>query len=174
MRKRKLTPDTIKAISEAIESGLTNKDAMFINDVGESAFYSWLRESDRATQVENTDDLSDHQKLCIKFSQSIKKARIRRKQRRIAKLEETTSPAGPIFLLKNEYPEEFNKQPYLIPNFEKIDQYMASEYTQAEYQAVKDAIMRAEQRREAERQYDEDDAFTEHQPVEIKPVEIAS
>ena len=68
-------------------------------------------------------------------------------------------PAALIFLLKNYAPEEYNKQPYLIANFDKLESYMESEYTEAEIQAVREAILKAEDRRQAEITYDEDATF---------------
>lgn len=161
MASPKLTQERINLICDDIADGLSNKDACYVNDITDRIFYKWL-----ATARESLDKprsrLSAHQRLCIQLFQSLKKAKLKRKQKRIKTLQGLPNPTGLIFLLKNEYPDEFNKQPILIPNFQAIEKYMASEYTQAEIQAVREAILAAEERRQSEIEYDEDDAFTEH------------
>lgn len=156
MKTKRLSDAKIKAIADDVARGLSNKDACDVNDVSQTIFYQWIN---IAKDCNGKDELTEHQKLCIKFVKAIKKAKYRRKQARIEKLDAHESVAGIIFLLKNEYPKEFNKQPYIIPNFDKLEEYMASEYTQAEIEAVRTAILAAEDRREREVEHDEDAMF---------------
>ena len=158
MAKRKLTPELITAIAKDITNGLNNQEACHVNGITKQTFYVYLKTAEDCKDTPRS-KLSEHQRNCVDFSDALKNAKILRKRERISKLEQMDSATALIFLLKNEYPAEFNKQPYLIPNFEKLEAYMQSEYTQDEIQAVRDAIWKAEQRRESERQYDENDLF---------------
>ena len=167
MASSKITKDLIKAICEDIAGGLSNQDACYVNDITKQSFYKWLSIA-RDCKYKQRSKLSLHQRNCVDLFDSLKKARLKRKQNRIKQLQSLSNPTGLIFLLKNEYPDEFNKQPLLIPNFEAIEKYMTSEYTQAELEAVREAIMVAEARRQSEIEYDEDDTFTEHQETEKK------
>ena len=169
MNTKRITHQLITSVVKAIEEGLTNKDACFIHDIHESTFYKWITDGKNAI---GKDELTGYEKLCVKFIESLKKGKIRRQQQRIKALEGMPNPTGIIFLMKNEDPAKWNRQPYLIPNFEKLEAYMQAEYTQAELAAVRSAIMAAEERREAERHYDEDDNFTNDKRVDIKKVEL--
>ena len=171
MKTKRITHQLITSVVKAIEEGLTNKDRALSMTFGETTFYKWITDAESA-EDKDKDELTDYEKLCIKFVQSLKKARLRRQQKRIKALEGMPNPTGIIFLMKNEDPAKWNRQPYLIPNFEKLEAYMQAEYTQAELAAVRSAIMSAEERREAERHYDEDDNFTNDKRVDIKKVEL--
>lgn len=162
MRKAmpKLSQALIIDICEQVEAGLNNKEACEVNDVTDSAMYKWIRNAEKALEKPQS-QRTDHQKLCVKFFQSLKKSRHKRKRKRIQSLQQINTANGLIFLLKNEYPREFNRRPHLIPNFEKLEDYMASEYTQAEINAIREAIFAAEDRRESEVEYDENAAFTQ-------------
>ena len=167
MPSSKITPELREAICKDIADGLSNKDACYVNDIDESTFYKWLTTA-KESKDKQASKLSVHQRACVKLFQSLKKEVLKRKKKRIKTLQQQAAPVGLIFLLKNEYPDEFNKQPILIPNFEAIEKYMASEYTQAEIESVREAILAAEERRQSEIEYDEDDTFTDHQETEQK------
>ena len=170
MAKPKLTAELIKAISENVKEGLTDREACFVNNISRETFYKYLKTAENCKEKSRS-KLSEHQRNCLDFLDTIKKAKILRKRLRISKLQEMPSPTGLIFLLKNEYPAEFNKQPVLIPNFQKLEEYMESEYTQSELEKIRTAILEAEARRQSEIEYDEDDGFTGDNPVDIKKVE---
>ena len=119
----KLDKALIKAICKNVANGLSNQDACYVNDIDESTFYKWLK-SAQTSADKPLSKLSAHQRNCVHLFQSLKKARLKRKENRIQSLQENPSPTGQIFLLKNEYPKEFNRQPYLIPNFEKLEAFM--------------------------------------------------
>lgn len=159
MKTKRITHQLITSVVKSIEGGLTNKEACYIHSISETTFYRWLKDAE-AVRDTDADDLTQYQKLCVKFCESIKRAKISRKQKRIELLEASESPVALIFLLKNEYPREFNKRPYLIPNFAKLEEYMASEYTESEIIAIREAILAAEDRRQSEVEYEEDDLFT--------------
>ena len=123
--------------------GTSNKDACYLKSISEPVFYQWLSIAKEALGKQAS-KRTKREKLCIEFLESIKKARILREQNRIQTLEASSHPTGIIFLLKNEDPSKWNKQPYLIPNFEKLEAYMQSEYTQSEIEAIRSAILAAE------------------------------
>lgn len=170
MKTKRITHQLITSVVKAIESGLTNKESCAINDISETTFYRWLNDADTARSTD-ADALTDYQKLCVKFCESLKKAKIRRQQKRIEALEGMPNPTGIIFLMRNEDPARWNRQPHLIPNFEKLFHYMQNEYTQAEFEAVQDAIFAAEQRRQSEVEFDEDDLFKEKLKSDIPTLE---
>ena len=93
------------------------------------------------------------------MADALESARLKRKQRFLEKLEDNKSPAGIIFLLKQTYPDEFNKEPVPLPNFQKLEEFMTAEYTQQEIEAIRKAIRSAEQRRQANVKYDENELF---------------
>ena len=161
MRTIKLDAALIKAICRDIADGLSNQDACYVNDITPRVFYKWLAIAQESGDKPKS-RLSQHQRNCVQLFHALKKARLKRKQSRIKELQESPSAAGKIFLLKNEYPKEFNRQPYLIPNFEKLEAFMESEYTQSEIEAIRTAILAAESRRQSEIEYDEDDQFSQH------------
>lgn len=158
MKTKRLTQEKIEDIANDVASGLNNKDACEVNDISQVTFYRWIN---IAKNCDGKEELTEHEELCVNFVNSIKKAKHRRKQLRIEKLDNHDSVVGTIFLLKNEYPNEYNRQPIHIANFDKLEEYMQSEYTQAEINAVREAIFAAEDRREAEMKYDEDAIFCE-------------
>ena len=123
MKTKRITHQLITSVVKSIEDGLNNKESCFVHDIGETTFYKWIRDAE-AAKDKHKDDLTDYEKLCIKFVQSFKKARLRRQQKRIQALEGMPNPTGIIFLMKNEDPAKWNKQPYLIPNFERLEAYM--------------------------------------------------
>ena len=156
----KLDKVLIKAIADDIGSGLSNQDACWVNGISKQSLYNYLAIA-KKSEGKPCEELSEHQRNCVDLMDSLKKARVERKRERIKKLEAMDDkPAALIFLLKNEYPQEFNRQPYLIPNFDKLESYMESEYTESEIQAIRDAILKAEDRRQAEIAYNEDTAFS--------------
>ena len=160
MAKTKLTPDLITEISQDIEKGLSNTDACRINDITRQSLHNWLGIA-KDSHGKPRSKLTQHQRHCLDLFDALKKAKIRRKQSLVKKLEAMDDkPAALIFLLKNYAPEEYNRQPYLIPNFDKLESYMESEYTESEIQAIRDAILKAEDRRQAEIAYNEDTAFS--------------
>lgn len=156
----KLSIELIKEISDDIASGLNNKEACEVNDITESCMYKWISKAKEALDKAKS-KRTEHQQLCVEFFQSLKKARHRRKQQRIQVLDTSDNVTGIIFLLRNEYPREYNRKPHAIPNFEKLEEYMVSEYTQAEIDAIRKAIFAAEDRRESEVEYDENIIFAE-------------
>lgn len=154
----KLTESLIKTFSESIMGGLSNIDAAAENDIAPKTFYEWIRKA-KETADRPLSRLTPHQKLCRQFKETIDKAKLKRKRKRISKLQDLNNPTGLIFLLKQEHPEEFNKEPVQIPNFAALEDFMASEYTQSEIETIRKAVRAAETRRQAEIMYDEDPLF---------------
>ena len=154
----KLTEELIKSVSESIIDGLSNTDAAAINDITDKVFYEWIRKA-RDTADRPPSKLTPHQKLCRQFKETIDKAKLKRKRLRISKLQDLDNPTGLIFLLKQEHPQEFNKEPVPIPNFSKLEEFMASEYTQSEIEAIRKAIRAAENRRQSDVVFAEDALF---------------
>ena len=161
----KLTKELIASVSDSIMGGLSNKEAAAVNDIDNSTFYRWLSKA-KETAGKPASKLSKHQVLCRLFKETIDKARFERKKRWIQKLDECSSPAGIIFLLKMTYPAEFNKQPVLIPNFKKLEEFMASEYTQSEIEAIRKAVRAAENRRQSEVVFDEESLFGDMEEID--------
>lgn len=154
----KLSEDTIEQFISDVDSGLSNKDACAANEISEESYYSWMRQAKEAISKKNK---TDKDKLCIKLIQGLKGAKASRRLRRIEKLEEIDSPAGLIFLLKNDDPKQFNKKEFVVANFDKLEQYMQEEYSQSEIEDIRKAIFAAEERREQEIEFDEDEVFKE-------------
>lgn len=153
----KLSEELIETIGKEIEDGLSNRDACRLHDITEQTFYGWIAKAHTAQSVSRK---TPHQRLCIKFAREIHNARIRRKKNLVQTLQKMDhSPASAIFLLKNISPSEFNREPYKVLNFDRLESYMESEYTEDEIQAVRDAIFKAEDRRMKEIQYDENESF---------------
>ena len=161
MASTKLDQALIDSVCEHIANGTSNKDACYLKSISESGFYEWMSVA-KKSEVKQPSKRTKREKLCLEFLESLKKAKILREQNRIQQLEASSHPTGIIFLLKNEDPGKWNKQPYLIPNFEKLEAYMQSEYTQSEIEAIRSAILAAEERRQSEIEYDENENFTEH------------
>ena len=156
----KLTKELIEAVSESIMGGLSNIDAAAENDIATKTFYEWIQKA-KATTDRPPSKLTPHQKLCRQFKETIDKAKLKRKRFRLSKLQDLDNPTGLIFLLKQEHPEEFNKEPVPIPNFQKLEDFMTSEYTQQEIEVIRKAIRDAETRRQADVKYDENELFGE-------------
>lgn len=156
----KLTDQLIKSVSESIEGGLSNIDAAAENDISKAVFYQWIQKA-KSTADRPLSKLTPHQKLCRQFKETIDKAKLKRKRFRISKLQDLDNPTGLIFLLKQEHPEEFNKEPVPIPNFKKLEEFMTSEYTQQEIEAIRKVIRTAEARRQSDVKYDENELFGE-------------
>ena len=154
----KLTEELIQTIAKDVREGLSNIDACRVNDINNSTFYEWINQGKAA---KNKPRKTERDRLCINFIQALDKAKIKRKQLRLKKLEENNSATGLIFLLKQEYPKEFNKEPVPIPNFQKLEEFMMSEYTQQEIEMIRKAIRSAEMRRQADVKYDENELFGE-------------
>ena len=155
----KLTDALITEIAESIDKGLSNIDAAAVSGIDNSTFYRWLRIAKEAAD-KPASKISQHARLCKQFKAAIEKAKLTRKKRWIQKLEACKSPAGIIFLLKQNYPSEFNKEPIAIMNFGALEDFMRSEYTQQEIEAIRKAIRAAEMRRQASIKYDEDELFS--------------
>ena len=66
---------------------------------------------------------------------------------------------GLIFLLKNKYPFEFNKEVHKVLNFTALEKFMEEHYTEDEINRIRDAVLAAEARRESELEYDEHELF---------------
>lgn len=156
----KLSKKLIGAVSNSIEEGLSNIDAACENGIDNDTFYEWIRKAKKYAD-KPLSRLTQHQRLCRKFKEETDKAKLKRKKFRISKLQDLDNPTGLIFLLKQEHPTEFNKEPFLIANFDKIKSYMESEYTESEIQAIREAIFKAEDRHQAEIQYAEDALFSD-------------
>ena len=152
----KLTEELIKAIAEDVLEGLSNIDACRVNDITRTTFYDWINQGKAAQDKPRK---TQRDRLCLKFIQALEKAKLKRKQNRLQMLENNKSPAGVIFLLKQEYPDEYNKEPVPLPNFEKLELFMQAEYTQQEIEAIRKAIHAAEARRQSEVRYDENELF---------------
>ena len=154
----KLTDELIEALANDVGSGLSNRDAAKVNNISEPAFYDWLKV---ASTVRKTGKkrLTKRERDCCKLADALESARLKRKQRFLEKLEDNKSPAGIIFLLKQTYPDEFNKEPVPLPNFSKLEEFMASEYTQSEIEDIRRAIRKAEARRQSDVTFDEDPLF---------------
>ena len=154
----KLTEALITEITESIDKGLSNIDAAAVSGIDNSTFYRWLRTGKEAADKPSS-RVSQHARLCKQFQSAIEKAKLTRKKRWIQKLEACKSPAGIIFLLKQNYPAEYNKEPVAIMNFGALEDFMRSEYTQQEIEAIREAVHAAESRRQKDIQYDEDELF---------------
>lgn len=154
----KLTEELIQTIAKDVFQGLSNVDACRVNDIDNSTFYGWVRQGKAA---EDKPRKTQRDRLCIKFIRALEIAKLKRKQLRLQKLEENNSPAGLIFLLKQEFPDEYNKEPVPLPNFQKLEEFMRNEYTQQEIKAIRKAIRAAETRRQADVKYDENELFGE-------------
>ena len=168
----KLTDTIINAVSKDIEAGLSNRDACRVNDISEDILYNWLRTAKTAISKKKK---TKRDRMCIKFAEAMEASKVKRKRSLVKKLEAMDDkPAALIFLLRNYAPEEYNRQPYLIANFDKLESYMESEYTEAEIQAIRDAILRAEDRRQAEITYNEDTAFSSDDEGDNRDTETAA
>ena len=154
----KLTEEMINSLVADVGAGLSNQDAAKVNGISKRIFYDWL---DVASTVRETGKkrLTMREKLCIQLVDKLEAAKLNRKKRLIQNLDESNSPAGSIFLLKQLHPQEFNKEPVPIPNFQKLESFMAEEYTQSEIEAIRKAIHAAEQRRQSDVRYAEDKLF---------------
>ena len=156
----KLTEELIKSIARSVVDGFSNSDAAALNDVSRQSFYVWIAKAED-TADKPLSKLTPHQKLCRQFKDTLDKAKLQRKKKWIEKLEACNSPTGIIFLLKQTYPAKFNTQPIPIPNFSKLEEFMRSEYTQLEIEAIREAVFAAESRRQSEVVYEEDTLFLE-------------
>ena len=158
VKKMKLTAEMIEALANDVGTGLSNRDAAKVNNIHETTLYDWLKV---ASTVRKTGKkrLTKRERDCCKLVDALESARLKRKQRFLEKLEDNKSPAGIIFLLKQAYPDEYNKEPVPLPNFEKLEQFMQAEYTQQEIEAIRKAIHAAEARRQSEVRYDENELF---------------
>ena len=156
----KLSDEIIKSLVKNVCAGLSNKDAAKAESITERIFYEWLQTAAFVTET-GKKRLTKREKLCVKLAERLESARLERKKRFLEKLEDNKSPAGIIFLLKQAYPDEFNKEPVPLPNFQKLEEFMASEYTQPEIEAIRKAIHAAEARRQSEIRYDENEQFGE-------------
>lgn len=154
----KLSEAIIVSVCDSIEQGLSNIDASYENGIDNDTFYKWIQKA-KAHADKPLSKLTLHQRLCRKFKQETDKAKLKRKKFRISKLQDLDNPTGLIFLLKQEHPQEFNKEPVPIPNFKKLEEFMASEYTQSEIEEIRKAIRGAEARRQSEVVFDEDPLF---------------
>lgn len=154
----KLTEELITELVESISIGLSNIEAAAISGIDNSTFYRWLRLAEEA-EDKPASKISKHARLCKQFKAAVDKAKLERKKRWIQKLEACKSPSGIIFLLKQNYPDEYNKEPVPIPNFQKLEEFMRSEYTQHEIEAIREAVRAAETRRQKGIRYDEDELF---------------
>lgn len=156
----KLTKELIEAVSNSIVEGLSNIDAACENGITNVTFYEWIRKAKQYAD-KSISKLTPHQKLCREFKQEIDRAKLKRKKFRISKLQNLDNPTGLIFLLKQEHPQEFNKEPFRVLNFEQLKKFMESEYLDSEIQKIEGAIWEAEDRRQAEIVYAEDKLFSE-------------
>lgn len=154
----KLSEEIIYEIVNHVEDGLTDKDAALCADIGYSTFALWKKIGNEA---KNKSRKTKRDNLCLDLVEQLKKARILRKKRLISSLEEANNVTATIFLLKNYDPKEFNKKEFVIGNFDQLEKYMEQEYTQDEIDAVRKAIIDAEQRKEREIEYDEEPIFNQ-------------
>lgn len=154
----KISEEIVKSLVKNVCAGLSNKDAAKAESISEMTFYDWLRTAE-AIRESGKKRLTARDKLCVQLADRLEAARLQRKKRFLEKLEDNKSPAGIIFLLKQAYPDEFNKEPVPLPNFQKLEEFMASEYTQPEIEAIRKAIHTAEARRQSEIRYDENEQF---------------
>lgn len=157
----KLTSLLIKEIASDILDGLNIKDACKVNGITPQTFRNWIS---RAETARDKDELTDKDKLYIEFDDVIAKTKLKRKRNLIATLQNhEKSVTGIIFLLKNLYPFEFNKEVHKVLNFDALEKYMQENYTQQEIDRIREAVFAAEDRREQETQYDEDDLFAKEE-----------
>ena len=154
----KLTSEMIEALANNVGAGLSNRDAAKVNNIHETTLYDWLKTA-ATVRATGKKRLTVRDRNCCKLADALESARLKRKQRFLEKLEDNKSPAGIIFLLKQMYPDEFNKEPVPLPNFEKLEAFMASEYTQQEIEVIRKAIHTAEKRRQSEVRYAENELF---------------
>ena len=154
----KLTDEMIEALANDVGAGLSNRDAAKVNNISERVLYDWLEVAKTVRETEKK-RLTLREKSCCKLADALASAKLERKKRFLEKLEDNKSPAGIIFLLKQTYPDEFNKEPVPLPNFQKLEEFMAAEYTQQEIEAIRKAIRVAETRRQSDVKYDENALF---------------
>lgn len=93
-RPGKYDPKTVKDITDAIGAGLTIAEACVYGDISEATYYEW-----QATKPE--------------FSESIQKAQVKAKMRRILRIEQAGREGNwqaDAWYLERKYPEEFGRK----------------------------------------------------------------
>ena len=60
------------AICTDIESGLSNKDACYVNDISERIFYTWIENGNKAANKPPS-KRTERQKLCLHFCSQLKR-----------------------------------------------------------------------------------------------------
>ncbi len=103
MRTTQYSQDLLAEICRHISTGLTNKDAATMCGISESTFYLW--QSDEANNP-----LNEEQKL--ELLESIKKARLKRKQKFISIIEKASEKhwQAAAWYLERAYFDEFGRK----------------------------------------------------------------
>ncbi|MEM7345428.1 MAG: hypothetical protein AAF485_14400 [Chloroflexota bacterium] len=83
-RKTDCTPEVIATIAKNIAMGLSNRDAMAVAGVSESAFYNWIQRGEqeirRVAEAPTRRKVKDKELPFVDFVEAIKKAEPQRKQ----------------------------------------------------------------------------------------------
>lgn len=104
MAEKKYSKELQNEICKHIASGLNYKDAAYLAGIVESTLYRWLDPEDK------TNPLTPEE--CREFSEAIKKAGIKDKQRRLKRITKhaKTYWQADAWMLECKYPDEFAKK----------------------------------------------------------------
>lgn len=99
--------EILKDILEAISSGMSNKDACILAGISEESFYHIMRTIEKA----KTDpDSVPHSEDYLQFSESLKRARLKFKEKRVANIAKSEQWQSDAWLLERQFPDEYGKK----------------------------------------------------------------